>query len=515
MILSRWGLHGGFWLKAALALALVALADWMFFQVGIHGGAFGLFGLALLLALLAARPALWRDRRAAIALALAAAYALAMARDASLLAWCLFWIAAGMATLLPRTAAFDDGWRWFQRLFLAGFFALFGPLMDAFALLKVRRRHRAAGQLGARAGALVLPVLGSALIVSLFAAANPLIEQALAALSLPQLDEDLLPRLFVAGFIALISWGLLRPRHVRRLFGTFDGRGDVAIPGVSVASVTLSLVAFNALFAVQNGLDLAYLWGLMALPDGMTLAQYAHRGAYPLIVTALLAGVFVLVALRPGSETAKAPLVRPLVIGWIGQNIFLVSSSILRTLDYVDAYSLTVLRLSALLWMALVAAGLVLVCWRLLANRNGAWLINANLMAAGLLLSGVAFVDLGEASARWNVRHAREIDGSGALLDLCYLRELGPSALLPLIELESRPLSPDLHGRVRNLRIAAMAELEAHRRDGGWSWLGEQRWAEAHRLLGPRAAERLDPRDLACDGTLYGTAPALTLPVEQ
>ena len=210
MILSRHGLHGGFRLKAALVLALVALADWLFFQRQLYGGVFGLFGLALLAAMLAARPALWRDRRAGVALALAATYALAMAWDASLLAWCLFWIAAGMATLLPRTAAFDDGWRWCQRLFLAGFFALFGPLVDAFSLLKVRRRRKVAGRLGARAVTLVLPVLGSALILSLFAAANPLIEQALAALSLPQVDESLFSRLVLAALIAIMAWGCAR-----------------------------------------------------------------------------------------------------------------------------------------------------------------------------------------------------------------------------------------------------------------------------------------------------------------
>jgi hypothetical protein len=41
----------------------------------------------------------------------------------------------------------------------------------------------------------------------------------------------------------------------------------------------------------------------------MTLAEYAHRGAYPLIVTALLAALFVLIAFRQGSETAGQPLV--------------------------------------------------------------------------------------------------------------------------------------------------------------------------------------------------------------
>ena len=36
----------------------------------------------------------------------------------------------------------------------------------------------------------------------------------------------------------------------------------------------------------------------------MTYAAYAHRGAYPLIVTALIAAGFVLAALRPGSATS-------------------------------------------------------------------------------------------------------------------------------------------------------------------------------------------------------------------
>ena len=36
-------------------------------------------------------------------------------------------------------------------------------------------------------------------------------------------------------------------------------------------------------------MDAAWLWGLAPLPEGLTLASYAHRGAYPLVVTALLA----------------------------------------------------------------------------------------------------------------------------------------------------------------------------------------------------------------------------------
>ena len=75
-----------------------------------------------------------------------------------------------------------------------------------------------------------------------------------------------------------------------------------------------SLILFNALFALQSGLDLVYLWGGASLPDGMSHAEYAHRGAYPLIVTALLAAGFVLIAMRPGGPAEQSRLIRPLVL---------------------------------------------------------------------------------------------------------------------------------------------------------------------------------------------------------
>ena len=45
----------------------------------------------------------------------------------------------------------------------------------------------------------------------------------------------------------------------------------------------ISLALFNAVFAV-NILDIAFLWSGEPLPAGVSLADHAHRGAYPLIV---------------------------------------------------------------------------------------------------------------------------------------------------------------------------------------------------------------------------------------
>ncbi|MCZ8324844.1 MAG: DUF4173 domain-containing protein [Sphingomonadaceae bacterium] len=514
-------LHGGFAVKLALAAALIALADQVFFVRELSFGWLGLFGAALALAAVLANPALRYDQRALIALTVALMMAGAMIWDAAPLPFLLFWVAMGLAILLPGTARFDDGWRWAQRLVAHGFKALFGPLIDLFRLNRVRTRRPASGTgLRSLLPALVLPLVGSLVIVALFASANPVIDQFIASLALPRLSERTLGRILFWGVIFVITWGVLRPRRARPYFGTFDGSGDLAIPGVSPASVLISLIAFNALFAAQNAMDLAWLWGLMPLPEGMTLADYAHRGAYPLIATALLAALFVLVTLRPGSQTAESPLVRKLVTLWIAQNLVLVASSMLRLYDYIDAYSLTRLRIAALAWMALVAVGLLLIGWRLLRGHSARWLINANCTAAALLLGTYAFVDTGALAAQWNVRHAREVDGSGAGIDLCYLAELEGSALLPLIELEQRPLDPALARRVTALRQQvqyAQGELLRH---GGWTLLGERRLARAEALVGPVRAYQ--PERYDCSGVPYETAseaaapatPALTATAE-
>lgn len=495
---ARW--QGSFALKIAGTLGVITLGDWLFYQRTDYLGAFGLVGLAIVAALGLARPAVRHDRRAMLALLLAALAAFAMIWDGGPLPFALFWVAIGLATLLPGTARFDDGWRWLQRLLVHGLKALAGPLIDLVRLARIRRRRPMPGK-GARYwfGTLAVPLAGSAVFLVLFAAANPLIARFLAAISITLPGEMVVARLVLWAFLALITWGVLRPRPPRRLLGTFDGRCDAVLPGVSPKSVTLALILFNALFAVQNGMDLAYLWGPAALPDDITLAEYAHRGAYPLVATALLAALFVLGALRPGSQTALNPLVRRLVAVWIAQNLLLVGNAALRTWDYVQAYDLTRLRIAALLWMALVGLGLVLVLWRMLREKNAAWLINANLAAASALLFALCFVDTGTIAARWNLAHARETQGTGAGLDWCYLDSLGASALLPLAELESAHPASAFGTRAAALRGHIQLRMESERADGGWTLLNNRRLDAVHRLLGP-AADRPQPPlpDLGC-----------------
>ena len=203
-------------------------------------------------------------------------------------------------------------------------------------------------------------------------------------------------------------------------------------------AVTRSLVLFNALFALQSGLDLTYLWGGASLPDGMSHAEYAHRGAYPLIVTALLAAGFVLIAMRPGGPAEHSRLIRPLVLAWIGQNILLVISSIFRLDLYVAAYSLTYLRLAAFIWMILVATGLLLILIQIVLKKPNSWLLTANAVSLALVLYGCCFINVPRLVASYNVEHSPRERRQRGPISIC--------AISPrLARRRCRPLKPHVN----------------------------------------------------------------------
>ena len=489
-----------FWIKFGLAVAVVAAGDVLLFDAGQLGLNLGLLLLSATLALAVANRAVWRHRLALLALFAAFVFAGVQVERPSFVACGLWSLAIAVAALAPRAPRGEDGWRWLQRLIVGGLKALAGPVLDLREALKVRARSRPL-KVTAVLLAAILPVVGGLIFLELFVAANPLIAQALAHLSLPRF-EPARPIFWL--MIGLPVWAVLRPRGLRKTFRTPGIEGDLNLPGVTAASITVSLAVFNAVFALQNGLDIAYLWSGAGLPKGVTFADYAHGAAYPLIATALLAGLFVLVFLRPGSATAARPAVRGLVIAWVAQNVFLVASTALRTIDYVEAYSLTVMRIAALMWMALVATGLLLILWRVLRAKSSSWLMNANLVAVGVVLTLCSVLDLGALAAAWNVRHAREAGGQGVALDLCYMRTLHGAAVVSLAALERSPVPEDLRNRAQVVRGELVDEML--RKQAVWrGW----RYRDARRLerlatLGfpPTATVHEIGRNRRCDGSL-------------
>lgn len=500
--------------KVAAALAVTMVAE-VIFAIGSEvGGVIGVLALTWVALLALARPIVLRTPASRIALAAAAVYAVILIDDPNPLALLLGWIAISLAAQLPRRR-FDHALLWSKRLAWHALVGLGLPWRDLAWSAAARRRTR---QGGIRAGAtmLVVPIVGGVLFLTLFAYANPVIDDVFNHITLPGLGE--LPwRMILAAVMLTAVWATLRPRVATAGGDRLPVPAGVARFDLGAATMTLSLATFNVLFAGQNVLDIVFLWSGAPLPAGITLADYAHRGAYTLIATALLAALFVLVTLRPGGSAGANRQVRWLVTLWIAQNLLLVASSALRLSDYIAAYGMTTLRLSALAWMALVGTGLVLILLWMLRARSTAWLVNGNALAAALVLSGASVIDLGATAAAWNADVALAQGRAGPPLDLCYLARLGSSGLLALARLERHAKATGLRDRLRYLRWEAQQETTASQRDWrSWSGRNARRLATVEAMAGPmRPPLRAADHGRRCDGTIVPAPAPLTKPVQR
>ena len=421
----------------ACAAACVVLADWLFYgwDIGISLAVFlGGLGVA---AVLGKRIAM-RGKARIIPVIVLVAGLLPLIEEVNVLSVTVATVATAMsiiATVSPQPTS----WPW--QLLETATVPFRGPFLLARDTIGALRHMNiwTPNWIGWLV-AWIVPLCVFAIFLVLFSSANPIIEHALMLIDLRKLFELISPwRLSFWIFIACMIWPLIYRRVKPKPAWTWEFAPITPTATseldhlLGTQAIMRSLVLFNALFALQTAMDLVYLWGGVALPNGMTYAQYAHRGAYPLIATALLAAAFVLIAMRRGGAADQSRLIRPLVLIFIAQNVLLVISSIFRLDLYVATYSLTYLPLAAFIWMGLVAVGLLLILVQIELKKSTYWLITANAITLALVLYACCFVNAPRLIASYNIEHSREVSGTGQNLDWRYLRCLGPQ-ILPAIE---------------------------------------------------------------------------------
>lgn len=244
--------------------------------------------------------------------------------------------------------------------------------------------------------------------------------------------------------------------------------------GINAGSVLRALVMFNLLIGLQMGADISILIGGAALPPGMSYADYAHRGAYPLLATAILAGSFAL-AVRPFLREHR--LIRPLMLLWLGQNVVLCGAAALRLDLYISAYGLTNLRLYALIWIGLVAAGLALCLWQVLRGRDNRWVVLRTTALGLTTLYLCGFVNFAQVIAAQNL--------AGDRPDRSYLCSLGPLAAGPIVASGLGRIDPD--GGL-DVGICRMERPKL----GHWQEWGFRNWQARRYLAHLEPAERFE-----------------------
>jgi len=261
----------------------------------------------------------------------------------------------------------------------------------------------------------LMPLTLGLVFAALMILANPVVDRWLGKLLSFDIFYIKADRILFWIFAGLMVWPLYRlQKAAKRLFAPAASRRKPTGNIINHRSVARALILFNLIFAMQTVLDMTYLIGGAALPEGMTYATYAHRGAYPLLVTALLAGVFAIIAQPMLGEGRN---LRVLLLIWVAQTVVLVASSILRLDLYIGVFGLTVFRVAAFIWMGVVAAGLCLLIWQISRRHTVSWFLPRAAVLGLATLYVTSFVNITGIVANHNL--TRDI----AMLDtfhLCY-----------------------------------------------------------------------------------------------
>ncbi|WP_390620480.1 DUF4153 domain-containing protein [Poriferisphaera corsica] len=305
----------------------------------------------------------------------------------------------------------------------------------------------------------LIPIFFGAMFIALFINANPIyekmydiIEGYIYGFFIDAIQYITPIRILFWIMVWMITYPLFSVRILKRKnIAKAKDQGEITDGKNSFLLKTnvllVCLVLFNLIFLLQTICDIQYLWNSNELPEGMTYANYAHRGAYPLVFTALLAGLFVMFSYRRGLQSQQITTHKIILLFlylWIFQNVFLIINAGYRLALYVNAYSLTRWRIAAALWMLLVTLGLITLIYKIMNNKSNYWLTGKCVWYFYFLLLLISPVNIDRYIAMYNVNTCSEITGKNANIDIGYLTSLGIHALPAMQWLANQSSDPKI-----------------------------------------------------------------------
>jgi hypothetical protein len=330
--------------------------------------------------------------------------------------------------LPPQQATVEDQLRFafaLLRQALLGCFAVFRDL-DMSALVG-NARLRAAS----RGALLALPAL---FIFSLLFSSADAGFSRLASALVESLSEDLLARLALIAAVAWLCCGLLaaleqtdNPAQSKTLRLLRLGTTDTA--------VFLGLVV--ALFLLFVGFQLNYLFGgreTIEAVAGLTVAEYARRGFFELLLVVALSLAFLLLT---ANACGNNRVFRILALAHISCVLLILLSALQRLALYMNSFGLSIDRLFAaaiLIWLAVS-----LLCLACCVYRDRLTLFAPGLVLSALLTAfGFGLINPASLVAEINIDRSLE---NRQALDSAYLLSLGSDAVPTLVRrLQELPL---------------------------------------------------------------------------
>lgn len=228
------------------------------------------------------------------------------------------------------------------------------------------------------------------------------------------------------------------------------------LPSIENVYIISFLSAISVCYLLYLFSQLAYFFSAFSgfLPDGqITYAQYARKGFFEMCAIAVINLIIVFLALlfakkNDGKVCAAIKLPATFVAVF---TLVIIATAISKMVLYIDAYGMTVLRLTTSAFMVFLAVVFLSVILRIyLVNIN---IVKTALITASCILLLLGTVNVNAVCARYN--YESYISGRLTSVDMEAMFHLGDEGIPYLVKLADHK-DPDISGRAKKYLARAI-----------------------------------------------------------
>ncbi len=167
----------------------------------------------------------------------------------------------------------------------------------------------------------------------------------------------------------------------------------------------------NLLLLFLNITDFNYLFLKGELPKGITYSDYVHSGVGAVIVSIILAIALIIYYFRGQMNfDPQSKNIKTLVFIWIAQNMFLILMATFKNQLYIDAYSLTFLRIGVYYYLGFSTLGLLLTLYKIYCKKDTWFLFRSNSFGFYILLVLSCAINWSAIVTNYNLKNNKEVD---------------------------------------------------------------------------------------------------------
>jgi hypothetical protein len=275
--------------------------------------------------------------------------------------------------------------------------------------------------------------------------------------------------------VAWIAAGLLRPVLGRpvleSVFAVAAPTEKPTPPAESplYGALRNTLVAVTVLFAGYLVFEFKTLW-FREFPQGFYYAGYAHEGATWLTVALALATLVLSLIFR--GEVLRDPRLRRLKgLAWLWslENLLLAVAVYHRMHIYIDFNGMTRMRTIGLFGITAVLVGFCLVLWKIIQNRDFAWLVRRQMWTLAIAVYLFALTPVDALVHAYNVQRILKGDLAPSVqISVHPISSEGVLVLQPLVNCDDAIIRDGVRAMLAEREI--QAERTAQERERlGWT----------------------------------------------